>query len=111
MENELTIIKKASFWKRIVALIMDGAVAIFGFFAFFVLVFSPISTKAFKYNDLVDEGNALRLASHLYVEEDENTNYPLTEYNDKEVSFYLDRIKDYYIEFKVEKEIYKDSRW
>ena len=106
MKNELRVIKQASFFKRIVALIMDGAVAIFGFFFFFVLVFSPIATKALHYQDYVNQGRKLQEDSHLFVLlEDTDKNY--TQINSDQVTeedpqFYIERVKYYYVTFKTE---------
>ena len=49
--SELTQIKNASFFKRIIAFIMDGVLAIFIMIGFIALVFLPISNKAFKYKE------------------------------------------------------------
>ena len=103
MKNELTTIKKASFFRRVIALIMDGSITIFAFFAFFVLVFSPIATKAFHYKDLVNEGKQMQLDSHLFihVNEDDKNNTPLTELEEENVDFYKENLKYYYCVYKT----------
>ena len=103
MKNDLTTIKQASFFRRVLALIMDGSITIFAFFAFFVLVFSPIATKAFHYKDLAAEGKQLQLDSHLYVlvNEDDKNNTPLTNLEEENLEFYKEHIKYYYCVFKT----------
>ena len=105
MKSEITSLKQASIVKRLVAVIMDGAVTIFTFFAFFLFVFSPIATHAFGYKDLVKEGSDTQLASHLYVliNEDDGRNTPINQIDGEELSFYLEKIKYYYCEYKTGK--------
>lgn len=108
MKNELTTIKKASFPKRILALIMDGTVSIFTFFSFFVL-FSFIGTKAFHYNEIQDKALHLEESSNLYVkhEKKERTFIPISDSSiDEEKEFYLERTKAYYLQFKTSEEAY-----
>ena len=105
MKSELKTIKKASFIKRILATIMDGAVAIFTFFALFLFVFSPIARNAFGYKDLVQQGSDLQIASHLYVLLDEkdtnNTPIYLIDKEESEISFYMERLEYYYTQYKT----------
>ena len=49
--SELTQIKNASFFKRIIAFIMDGALFAFSMFGFMAACFYPIANKAFKYTE------------------------------------------------------------
>ena len=102
MKSELKTIKQASFVKRILAIIMDGSVAVFTFFAFFILVFSPIATKAFKYKAIVKEASDLQLSSQLYVLESENAseNTPIC-YINEEPEFFKERLHFYYLDYKV----------
>lgn len=102
MKSELKSIKQASFLKRIVAFIMDGSVAVFTFFAFFVLVFSPIATKAFHYKDIVNEAAELQLTSQLYVLENEkdNENTAII-YIDGDENYFKERLHYYYCDYRV----------
>lgn len=105
MNDELKVIKKASFVRRILAIIMDGSVGIFTFFAFFVLVFSPIATKAFGYKKLVTEASEFQMSSQLYVlkSEKDSRNTPINQLDDQEPEFFKERLKFYYCEFKTGK--------
>lgn len=113
---KLTDIKKAHLLKRIVAIIMDLAVTIFGFFALLELVFSPIARKAFNYIEINEEASQIQLASHLYVKLDESKAYNTPIYNleladfekNKEIlgtndfaEFFKTRIHDYYLKYKT----------
>lgn len=103
MKNELKSIKKASFFKRILAIIMDGSVAIFTFFAFFELVFSPIAIKAFGYRKLVNEASEFQMSSQLYVllNEKDNRNTPINYLDDQTPEFFKEKLHFYYCEFKT----------
>lgn len=103
VSQELKSIKQASFVKRILAFIMDAAVAVFTFFAFFFFVFSPIASKAFGYTSLVKEASDLQISSHLYVlvNEKDNRNTPIYNIDNKKVTYYTARIKYYYCTFKT----------
>lgn len=103
MADELKKIKKASFVRRIIALIMDGAVTIFAFFAFFTFVFSPIATYGFKYKEILKEGSKIQLSSHLYVvsSKNEERNIPITDSDEEDINFYVERIKYYYLTYKT----------
>ena len=119
MNDELTSIKKASFVKRILAIIMDGSVAIFTFFAFFLLVFSPIATKAFGYKDAVNKASDIQLETHLYekVKEKDQRNTPIYKIKkeETELNYYTERLEYYYCVYKTtiapdkESEILKDD--
>ncbi len=119
--NELTQIVKASFFKRIIAFIMDSALFIFIMIGFVSLVFLPISNKAFKYSENQADYLLYELASNLVVASgvDEegnakiysineldavpsNVNYLLlNEVNDQEDEFYINHIKYYYLNYKT----------
>lgn len=116
MEDKLTVIKNGSIVKRIFALIMDGAVALFVFFGLAFLVFSPIASKCFHYNELHDEAEKKQLDSHLYIKikEDDKSNvgiYSLKEqYLDEykedlniedKVGFLKEKLHYYYLNFKT----------
>ena len=102
MKSELKTIKQANFLKRIVAFIMDGSVAVFTFFAFFVLVFSPIATKAFHYKDIVNEAAELQLTSQLYVlkNEKDNENTAII-YIDGDENYFKEHLHYYYCDYRV----------
>ena len=103
MKSELKSIKKASFIKRIVANIMDGAVALFIFFALFLFVFSPIANKAFGFKEAIKDGTTMQEQCGLYIKENEEaTNYILlTKSSSEDVDFYKSQLKQYYCDFKV----------
>ena len=119
--NELTQIKPANFAKRILAFIMDGAVAAFIMFGFIAGIFYPIANKAFKYTE--NRANLLlyQVASKLVVchGNDENGNdkiYEITNlaeangnysqttlsvFEGQDDEFYLSRVKYYYLNYKT----------
>jgi len=121
MKNELTQIKKASFFKRIIAFIMDGAIALFVMFGFIALVFNPIAEKSMGFS--VKKADQLRyeVASKLVVcvDKDEGGNeiiydlvdldksssdaqyYLLNEVEGKDDDFYVSRVKYYYLNYKT----------
>ena len=119
--SELTQIKNASFFKRIIAFIMDGVLAIFIMIGFIALVFLPISNKAFKYKENQADYLLYELASNLVVvsavdEEGNqkiysineldtvpsNCNYLLiSEVNGYEDEFYINHVKYYYLNYKT----------
>ena len=121
MKKELTQISKGSFFKRIIAFIMDGAIALFIMFGLMALVFNPIAEKTMGFS--AKKANQLRyeIASKFAIctDEDENGNQIiydvkdldkasehaqyllLTEFEDKDEDFYLSRIKYYYLNYKT----------
>lgn len=122
MKNDkITEIKKASFFKRIVAIIMDGALAIFIMFGLIALVFYPIANKSFKYTENRANLMLYQVASKLVVchGTDENGNekiYDLAElgsapsdaqysvvsqFQNKDDDFYISRVKYYYLNYKT----------
>jgi len=103
MKNELKSIKKASFVKRLLALIMDGAVALFVFFGFFVFVFSPIANKGLGMAEATKTGAKIQVDSGLYVPKEEGSeNYvALSKYDFESKDEYLAHLKSYYLEFKT----------
>ena len=120
-DSELTQIKNASFFKRIIAFIMDGALAVFIMFGFMAAIFYPIANKAFKYTE--NRANLLlyQVSSKLVVchGKDENGNdkvYELTNlnaapsdaqyttlsvYDGQEDEFYINRVKYFYLNYKT----------
>lgn len=118
---ELTQIKNASFFKRIIAFIMDGALAAFIMFGFIALVFYPIANKLFKYSQNRADLMLYQVASKLVLphENDENGNDKiynlnelneassdvkysvLNEFSDKDDDFYISRVKYYYLNYKT----------
>ena len=99
--EELRSIKKPNLARRVVAFIMDAALAVFAFFGFYLL-FGIISTQVLHYNELLEEGYALRLQSHLFIEEEGVPgNKPIYLIEDESVDFYKDRLKYYYLTFKT----------
>ena len=106
MSDELRSIKKASFARRIIAFIMDGAVALFVFFAFFLFVFSPIANNALGMKKAVADGSTMQVESGLYVKVEQNKveNYlPLNKCGFESKDEYFIHLKDYYCTFKTEK--------
>lgn len=103
MKSELKSIKKASFAKRIVANIMDGAVTLFIFFALFLFVFTPIANKAFGFKDAINEGTQMQEQCGLYIIESEeaSTYILITKSSNEDVNFYKENLKHYYCDFKV----------
>lgn len=122
MKNEeLTQIQKASFFKRIIAFIMDGALAIFIMFGFIAGVFYPIANKAFKYSEKRANIMLYQVASKLVVchGNDEEGNdkvfdlaylgdapkdaeyVTLSVFNGQEDDFYVSRVKYYYLNYKT----------
>jgi hypothetical protein len=119
--NELTQIVKASFFKRIIAFIMDGAFFVFIMFGLMAAVFYPIANKAFKYTENRANLMLYQVASKLVVcqGKDENgierlyeiseldqaptnVDYPsLGEINGKEDEFYISHVKYYYLNYKT----------
>lgn len=97
-------IKNASFIKRLVAALMDGAVLIFTFLAISLFVFSPIANKAFGYQKLYEEGTQMRLDSNLYdyIKEGNDKNIPIVDFNDKDVEYYKERLHHYYCVYKTQ---------
>ena len=120
-EIELTQIKNASFFKRIIAFIMDGALAVFIMFGFMALIFYPIANKAFKYTENRANLMLYQVASKLVVahENDENgmdkiynlnelnqasskvTYSVISEFTDKDDDFYISKVKYYYLNYKT----------
>ena len=103
MKSDLRSIKKASFIKRVVAVIMDGAVTIFAFFALYLFVFMPIANAAFGYKNLKNESGDLQIKSHLYVEQSEGSKsyIALIDCGSDDVNFYKEHLHDYYVNFKT----------
>ena len=103
MKSELKSIKKASFAKRIVANVMDGAVTLFIFFALFLFVFTPIANKAFGFKQVINDGIAMQEQSGLYIKETEEskTYILITKSSSEDVDFYKENLKHYYCDFKV----------
>ena len=119
--NELSQIKNASFFKRIIAFIMDGALAVFIMFGFIALIFYPIANKQLKYTENRANLMLYQVASKLVVchGNDENGNekiYELTNlgeangnYDETTLSvfegqddeFYKNRVKYYYLNYKT----------
>lgn len=105
MKSELRSIKKAPFYKRILAIIMDGAVTLFIFFALYLFAFTPIANAAFGYSSLINEQSTLQIESHLYVKESEESNNYILLINSKsdDLNFYKENLRYYYLTFKTTK--------
>lgn len=114
MSDELKSIKEANLAKRLIAVIMDGALFSFIFFFFITLVFTPIANKAFDYENMQAQELAYAVNSKLYAVEvnkeiieptELKTSifdvYPISDYKDKEVDFYISRVKYYYLNYKT----------
>ena len=99
--DELRSIKKPNLARRVVAFIMDAALAVLAFFGFYLL-FGIISTQVLHYNELMEEGYALRLQSHLYVEQEGvSGNTPIYLIEDQDIDYYKEKLKYYYCTFKT----------
>lgn len=119
--DELTQIKNASFFKRIIAFIMDGALAAFIMFGFIALIFYPIANKSFKYTENRSDLMLYQVASKLVVAHendsdgndkiynlnelnnasDKVTYSVISEFNDKDDDFYISKVKYYYLNYKT----------
>ena len=120
-DEKLTQIVKASFFKRIIAFIMDGALAIFVMFGFIAGIFYPIANRGFKYSENRAKLMLYQVASKLVVcqgkdENGENKVYDLSylgdapsdatyttlsQFNGQEDEFYINRVKYYYLNYKT----------
>lgn len=67
MNSELSTIKTGGIGKRALAMIVDGAIAIFMFLFLLSLVFQPIADAAFGYSDKIEQGYENQIFSKLYV--------------------------------------------
>lgn len=116
MAENLTVIKNGSIFKRIIALLMDGAVALFLYFGLVYFVFSPIASKCFHYNEIHDKGEKMMADSHLYVKVNEDDkSYTgvytfdeeyLNEYKEElgvtnNVDYLKEKIHYYYLNYKT----------
>lgn len=123
MKNNIRSIKEGHIVRRLLALIMDGAVFAFIFCALALWVFTPISNAAFDHEKLGQQGITYQVCSRLYVLEETNldTNekkvidvdklnemgagttsiITLYNYNSSDVNFYKERIHYYYLCYKT----------
>lgn len=120
MKNEITTLKTGSFPKRLLAFLMDSALAAFIMFGFVALVFNPIAIKKMHYSEKQASLYSYQIGSKLRVMYDEidgneiiydlaDIGYvqdtvkdaPLTDFTGKEDSFYINRIKYYYLNYKT----------
>lgn len=121
MKNELRSIKIGGIGKRLIALIMDAAVAFFTFGMLAAWIFAPISESAFNYSLKGKEGLEYQVFSKLFVYEQKvdddhiiiienqsdlekersgDTNLvPLHEYNFENKDQYLARLQYYYCSY------------
>ena len=67
MESSIRSIKQANLAKRLISVIIDGAIFAFVFMFFVTLVFSRIADKAFSYSEKGALGLTHQINSHLYV--------------------------------------------
>ena len=121
-KSSLKQIVPANFASRILALIMDAALATFIMIGFIFLVFTPIANKAFKYEEKNGDGIRYEIASKLFVcvggedgkvyEIKDILNAPerasyldLLSYENAnktdDLEFYRSRVKYYYLNFKT----------
>lgn len=121
MKNELKQINQANFAKRILAVIMDAAVAVFTMFAFIAFIFIPIADKGMHYSEKVATRLQYQVASSLFVyyEVDEEENCEIYDLEDldkrtenakyalisdletEDESFYIDHVKYYFLHYKT----------
>ena len=120
MKNELREINNAHFAKRILAIIMDGAVTIFTMFLFIILIFVPIANKGMKYSEKVATRFQYQIASGLFVmyDEDKEGNVSVYELKDldkitedtksglitdleAEDDFYFEHVRYYFLHYKT----------
>ncbi|MBP5512136.1 hypothetical protein J6X90_02005 [Candidatus Saccharibacteria bacterium] len=120
-KSELKSIEQGSFAKRLLALLMDAALAVFIMLGFIALVFVPIADKGFHYSEKVAQGVHYQIATKLYVYFDEdddgnmivydlkdlskassNADYmKLFDYESDDVEFFKNRLKYYYLNYKT----------
>lgn len=84
-------IEKASLFKRIVAAVMDGLLAVFSFFLIVTYITTPIARKASKYDDYVMQIYQQEVSSHLYMMLQQNSD---GEYVVIEVKDYTDKLNE-----------------
>ena len=121
MRSELKQIENASFAKRILAVIMDGAITLFMMFAFIAFIFVPIANKGLKYTEKVSKRLQYQIASSLFVyydldedgtykfynlsnldEINEDTKYNLiSEFEGQEDEFYISHVRYYFLNYKT----------
>ena len=117
VENSIRSIKQANLAKRLLSVIIDGALFVFFFMFFVTLVFSKVADKAFSYSDLGAKGLTHQINSHLFVptviEDDKikiieikdinNDKFELRSLEDanvEDVEVYKANIKYYYLNYK-----------
>ena len=120
-KSELKSIEQGSFAKRLLAVLMDAALAVFIMLGFIALVFVPIADKGFHYSEKVAQGVHYQIATKLYVYFDEdddgnmivydlkdlskassNADYmKLFDYESDDVEFFKNRLKYYYLNYKT----------
>ena len=121
MKSDLKSLTEASFAKRVLAVIIDGAFAIFTMFAFLAFMFLPIALSSFHYNEKQATRLHYQVASKLVICVDkdsdgnkivydladldkasDNAEYVvLTDYTDQSDEFYLNHVKYYYLNYKT----------
>ena len=120
MKSEISTLKTGSFPKRLLAFIMDAALAAFIMFGLIALVFNPIAVNKMDYSKKQAQIYSYQIASKLrvmYAEVDGNEviydladlknapedakDAPLTDFTNKDDSFYINRIKYYYLNYKT----------
>lgn len=120
-KSSMKTLHEANFAKRLLAVIMDAALAIFIMFGFASLVFTPIANKAFHYSEKMASGTRYQIATklYLYYDLDDNKNpiiydisdlnkassnasiMMLTNYESDDIEFYRSRLKYYYLNYKT----------
>lgn len=119
MKNNVRSIKQANLAKRLISVIIDGALFAFLFVFFLTLVFSKIADKAFDYSQKGAQGLTHEINSHLYVtaERDEDGKLvkkeisdltsdqfevvTLEELGEEDCSVYHEAVKYYYLNYKT----------
>lgn len=121
MKNELKQINNANFAKRILAVIMDAALAIFTMFLFAILIFVPIADKTMHYSEKVATRFNYQIASGLFVYYDEDAEGNVKIYQIKELdqitensksalisdfesegdAFFIDHVRYYFLHYKT----------
>ena len=121
MKNELKQINNANFAKRILAVIMDGALTIFTMFLLIAFAFVPIADKTMHYSEKVATRLQYQVASGLFVyyEVDEENNVQVYELKDldkknegskydiiynletSDDNFYFEHVRYYFLHYKT----------
>ena len=119
--NDMKVIVEGGIARRLLALIMDAALAVFIMIGMIAFIFTPIADKAFDYSKKMAKGTQWQIASGLFVCVDENDDgskvvyeideldkktdtadyLMITNYETDDVNFYKNHLKYYYLNYKT----------